>query len=140
DAPEPDALGDGVAGRRFGLTVLEQLVHRKAVRVGAGVDDARVLLLEIAAGAGQRAAGADRADKAVDLAAGLLPDFRAGGFVMRLGVVEVVPLVGEQHAVRLGLAKLLGETPADMLVVVGVGVGKLGYLYKLGSAKPQHVF
>ena len=59
-----------------------------------------------AAGAGQRAAGADRADEAVDLAAGLLPDFRAGGFEMRLGIVEIVPLVGEQHAVRLGLAQV----------------------------------
>ena len=36
------------------------------------------LFLQIAAGAGQRAAGTDRADETVDLAAGLLPDLRAG--------------------------------------------------------------
>ena len=106
DAAEPDAFGDRAARRRLGLAVLEQFVHRRAMRIGAGDHDVLVLLLQIAAGAGERAAGADRADEAVDLAAGLLPDFRAGRFVMRLGVVEIVPLVGEQHAVRLGLAQL----------------------------------
>ncbi len=78
DAAEPDAFGDRVARRRFGRAVLEQFVHREAMRIGAGDDDVLVLFLQIAAGAGQRAAGADRADEAVDLAAGLLPDFRAG--------------------------------------------------------------
>ena len=69
-------------------------------------------------GAGERAAGADRADEAVDLAVGLLPDFRPGREVMRLAVVEVVPLVGEEHAVLLGLAQLLGEAARDVLIVV----------------------
>ena len=47
-----------------------------------------------------------------------LPDFRAGREIVRLAVVEVVPLVGEQHAVLLGLAQLVGEAARDVLVVV----------------------
>ncbi len=109
------------------------------MRIGAGVDDARVLFLQIAAGAGQCAAGADRANKAVDLAAGLLPDFRSGGFVVRLGVVEIVPLIGEQHAFRLGLAKLRGQPPPDMLIVVRIGEGQHRHFDQLGTAQPQHI-
>ena len=93
-----------------------------------------------AAGASQRSAGADRADEAVDLAAGLLPDFRAGRIVMRLGIVEIVPLVGKQHAVRLGLAKLIGQPLGDMLIVVRVGVRQRRHLDQFGAAQPQHVF
>src|ERR1700722_517012 len=44
-------------------------------------------------------AGSDRTDEAVDLAARLLPDFRTSRFVMRFRIVEIVPLVGKQHAV-----------------------------------------
>ena len=89
--------------------------------------------------AGERAAGADRADEAVDLAAGLLPDFRAGREIMRLAVVEVVPLVGEQHAVLFGLAQFVGEPARDMLVVVRIAVGQRRHLDELGAAEPQHV-
>src|SRR5258708_2305569 len=78
DAAKPDALGDRVTRRRFGFAVLEQLVHRRAPRIGAADYDALVLFLQERAGARQRAAGADRADKAVELAAGVAPDFRAG--------------------------------------------------------------
>ena len=55
-------------------------------------------------------------------AASLTPE--PHGFVMRLRIVEVVPLVGEQHAVRLRLAQLVGKTTADMLVVVRIGIGQ----------------
>ena len=58
---------------------------------------------------------------------------------MRLAVVEVVPLVGEQHAVRLGLAQLVGEPAADVLVIVRIGVGQRRHLDQLGAAQPQHV-
>src|SRR5437660_10187272 len=98
------------------------------MRIGAGVDDARVLFLQVAAGAGQRAAGADRADEAVDLAAGLLPDLRAGRVVMRLAVVEIVALDGEQDAVRLGLAKLRCQASPDTLDVPRSGVVQLQHL------------
>ena len=54
-------------------------------------------------------------------------------------IVEIVPLIGEQHAVRLGLTKLLGEPPPDMLIVVGVGVRQRRNFDELGAAQPQHV-
>ncbi len=60
-------------------------------------------------------------------------------FVMRLGIVEIVPLIGEQHAVRLGLAQLLGQPPADMLVIVRIGVGQRRHFDQFGAAQPQHV-
>src|SRR4029079_12590837 len=42
DAAQSDPFGDGVAGRRLGGAILEQLVHCEAVRIRAGVDDTRV--------------------------------------------------------------------------------------------------
>ena len=58
---------------------------------------------------------------------------------MRLAVVEVVPLVGEQHAVRLVLAQLVGQAPADVLIVVGIAVGERRHFHQLGAAQAQHV-
>src|SRR6266404_663599 len=95
DAPEPDAFGDRAARRRFRGTVLEQLIHCRSMRVGAGDDDVLVFLLQTPTDAGERAAGADRADEGVDLAACLFPNLGTGRFVVRLGIVEIVPLIGE---------------------------------------------
>ena len=78
--------------------------------------------------------------KRVDLALCLLEDFRAGRQIMGEAVVAVVPLVGEQHAVLLGLAKLVGEAPRDVLVVVRIAVGQRRHLDQFGAAEPQHVF
>ena len=50
-----------------------------------------------------------------------LPDFRPGRDVMRLAIIEVVPLIGEQHAVLFGLAQFVGKPAADMLIIVRVG-------------------
>ena len=58
---------------------------------------------------------------------------------MRLAVVEVVPLVGEQHAVLFGLAQLVGEPARDVLVVVGIAVWQRRHLDQLGAAEPQRV-
>ena len=77
--------------------------------------------------------------KSVNLAAGLLPDFRAGRNVMCLRVVQVVPLIGKQDAVRLGLAKLIGKAPGDVLVVVRIAVGQRRHLDELGATEPQRV-
>src|SRR6218665_1957006 len=76
DAALADALGDRVAGG-FELSGLEILVERGALGVGEADLDIGVLRLERDGNAAQRAAGADRADEAVDLAAGLFPDFGA---------------------------------------------------------------
>jgi hypothetical protein len=55
--------------------VREQLVHRSPARVGAADDDVLLFLAQELAGAGERAAGADRADEAVDLAVNSTPFF-----------------------------------------------------------------
>ena len=50
-------------------------------------------LLEVAARAADRAAGADTGDEVGDLAVGLLPDLRSGGLVVAGRVVRVAVLV-----------------------------------------------
>ncbi len=60
-------------------------------------------------------------------------------FVMCLGVIEIVPLIGEQHAVRLGLAQLFGQPLGDMLIVVRIGEGQRRHFDQLGAAQPQHI-
>src|SRR5579885_3546084 len=87
DAAEADAFGNRAALACLGLAGLEQIIHRGAARIGAADDDVLLLVAQIAGDAGKRATGANRADEAVDLAAGLLPDLRPGRDVMRLAVV-----------------------------------------------------
>ena len=139
DAPEPDAFGDRAAFGRLRFAMGEQIVHRGAARIGAADDDVLLHLAQECRGAGKRAAGPDRADEAVDLAVGLLPDLRPGRDVMRAAVVEIVPLVGEDHAVRLGLAQLVRKAAPDMLIIVRIAVGDGRHLDQLGAAQPQHV-
>ena len=67
------------------------------------------------------------------------PDFRTGRDVVRLAVVEIVPLVGKDDAVLFGLLELFGQTPPDVLVVVRIGIGSRGDFHQLGPAQPQHV-
>ena len=83
--------------------------------------------------AGQRAAGADRADEAVDLAAELVPDLLRRGLDMALAVGDVVELVGPDRAVRLRAAELLGEAAGIFHVIVGVFVGDGRHLDQLGA-------
>ncbi len=68
DAGEADPLGDRTAFGHGRLAVLEQVVHRGAARIGDADRDVLLLLAQIGRNAGQRTAGADRADEAVDLA------------------------------------------------------------------------
>ena len=89
--------------------------------------------------AGERAAGADGADEAVDLAVGLPPDFRPGRLDVALAVGDVVELVGPDRAVLFGLRQLLGEPAGEFHVIVGVGVGHGRHLDQLGAAQPQRV-
>ena len=65
----------------------------RSLRIGADHVNVRILFLEIAADAGDRAAGADTGHEVGDLAAGLLPDLRAGGLVVGLRVHRVEVLV-----------------------------------------------
>ncbi len=59
---------------------------------------------------------------------------------MRLAIVEVIPLVGEDDAVLLGLVELVGQPSADMLVVVGIAVRQGRHFEQLGAEQPQCVF
>src|SRR3712207_8310717 len=55
-------------------------------------------LLEVAAGAADRAAGADAGDEAGDPAVGLLPDLRPGGLVVRPRVDRKSTRLNSSHA------------------------------------------
>src|SRR5262249_4377351 len=97
---------DGAALRRLGFSMREQIVHGRALGIGDADDDVVLLFPQVSRNAGNGPAGADGADEAVDLAAGLLPDFRPRGDVVGLAVVRIVPLVRKYHTVGLVLAHL----------------------------------
>src|SRR5947199_147585 len=82
------------------------------------------------------AAGADRANKASDLAVGLLPDFRTGGEIVRQAVVEIIPLVGVKDAIWFALAQLVGEPPRNVLIIVRIAVRQRRHLDQLRAGKP----
>jgi hypothetical protein len=106
----------------------------RAGGVGADHLHGRVLLLEVAAGAADRAAGADTGDEVGDLPVGLRPDLGAGGLVVRPRVVRVGVLV------RLPRARLRREPVRD--VVVGVRVLRLDGGRAddhLGAVRLEHV-
>ena len=140
DAAKSDALGDRATVARLGLAMGEQIVHAGAAGIGKPDDDVALFFTQETRDAGESAAGADGADEAVDLAVGLLPDLRAGRDVMRFGVVQVVPLVGEDGAVLFGGLELLRQPAADMLVVVRIAEGDRRNFDQFGSAQPQGIF
>ena len=115
------------------------VVDRRAARVGERDHDVRVALLERDADAGERAAGADRGDEAVDLAVGLAPDLGPGALDVGLAVGGIVELVGPDRAVRLLGGELLGEPARVAHVVVGVLVRHGRHQDQLGAAQEKHV-
>src|SRR5687767_10012113 len=133
-----DAFSDGGA---FGLQLAggEIRVHRRTVGIGNGDLDVLVALLQRQRDAAEGAAGADRADEAVDLAVGLVPDLRAGGAVVAHAVGDVVELVGPDHAVGVARLQLLGQAAGDLHVVVRVLVGHGRHFLELGAGEAQHV-
>ena len=139
DARLADALGDrGALALENAAGVIG--VERRAIGVGQRDLDPFVALFQRHGDAGERAAGADRADEAVDAPLGLLPDLRAGGFVMAAAVGDVVELVGPDRAARFRFRKHFSESPRIPDVVVRVGVGRRGHFDQLGPDHPQHVF
>src|SRR5262245_37463 len=77
DAPEADACRDRVARLRLCLSTGEKIIHCRTARIGDADDDVLLPLAKKGGDAGDRAAGADRADKAVNPSVRLLPDLRA---------------------------------------------------------------
>ena len=85
----------------------------------------RVLLLEVAAGAGDGAAGAHAGNQDVDLAVGVLPNLRTRGRLMDGGVGGVHKLAGD-HALG-GLARqLLGLGDSALHAQRALGQHQLG--------------
>src|SRR5215471_7517639 len=78
DAARADALGDRGAFE-LELAVLDEVEERAAHRIGEHDLHRRLLFFEIARDAGERAAGARRADEGVDAAVGIAPDLRPRG-------------------------------------------------------------
>src|SRR5215475_6218090 len=116
DAALTDPLGDRVAlGPQ--LAVLVVVVQRRAEWIGEYDAHRRLALLQGQADAAERAAGADRRDERVDRTAGLLPDLRSGGLIVRTPVGEVVELVGPDGAAGLALRQLRGQPLRDAHVV-----------------------
>ena len=138
DAALADAFGDR---RAFGFQRAGRVVavERGAHRVGERNAHGAVERFQRHGDAGERAAGADGADKAVDLAVGLPPDFRAGRLDVALAVGDIVELVGPDRAVLFGLRQLLGEPAGELHVVVGVGIGHRRHFDEFGAAQPQRV-
>ena len=89
---------------RFQLFTGQRLADDR--RVGRldrhGGDGLAFGVLDVAADAGQRAAGADAGDEYVDVAVGVFPDFRAGGFFMDRRVGRVAELLQDQVTIRVG--------------------------------------
>ena len=78
---------------------------------------ARLLLLQIAGNATERAAGSGGAGERIDASLRITPDFGAGGPIVRVTICGVVELVAD------GRAKFLGHPRRELLVVIRVGVG-----------------
>ncbi len=91
---------------------------------GIGADNANFsaglgcFLLQVLAGTGNRATGADAADEAVDLPVRVLPDLRARGQVVGLGIVHVVILIGVEAAGCLP-RNALGDLHVALRMVMG---------------------
>ena len=83
--------------------------------------DVGVLLLEIAAGAADGAAGADTRHEDIHMALGVPPDLRPGGFIVGGGVGGVIKLAGDEAA---------GDLPGQLF--------RLGYRTGHAAFRHQH--
>ena len=79
---------------------------RRGSRLDSNDLDIRILCLQVLAGAGNGAAGANASNKDINLALGLLPDFRTGGVIMHLRVGRIDELT-QNHCVLDGLFQFL---------------------------------
>src|SRR5262249_16030915 len=88
--------------------------HRRAIRISADDLDLRILFLEVNAHAGKRAASADGCNESPDLTSGLVPDFWAGGAIMRVAISGVIELVRPEPA------SLFCQATRDMIIIFRV--------------------
>ena len=76
------------------LPVFDFFVVERADGIDADDFDVGILFLEVAPDAGDGAAGAHAADEVGDFSFGVLPDFRAGGAIVRFRIHRVGVLIG----------------------------------------------
>ena len=112
----PDPL-DFIGLRSDDLLRIEILLEDRADRIGPDDLDLRILLLQEARRAADRAAGAEARDEVVDLPAGLAPDLGARAAVVGVGVGRIEILIRQVGAGRLA------DDPLRDLVI---GVGRVG--------------
>ena len=99
-APMPWILcGDGVSGFA-GARLRDDRRVGRLDRDGDNLLAARAL--DVSRYAGQGAAGADAADEDVDLAVGVVPDFRPGGLLVDRRIGRIVELLHQQILLRIG--------------------------------------
>src|SRR5690242_12360953 len=113
DAALPDSLCYGGA---FGFEHAGGVVavERRTERIRERDLDGAVVLFEGNADTRERSTGAYGADEPVDLAIGLVPDFRTGRLHVAVTVGHIVELIGPDRAVRLGLRQLFGQPAGDL--------------------------
>src|SRR5262249_18132069 len=139
DAALPDPFGNrGALGFEHAGGVVA--VECRTERIGKRNLDGPVALLEGDADAGERSAGADRADEPVHFAFCLAPDFGAGCLHVAVAVGDVVELVGPDSTIRLGLRQRVGKPAGQFHVVVRVRIGNRRYLDEFSAAQTQRVF
>ena len=110
-------------------------VARQHAALGVGADhpERRVLGLQVAGDAADRAAGADRRDEVRDAAVGLRPDLGAGRALVRLGVGRVPVLVGLERA-----GDVARQPGRDRVVALGRLGGDVGGAQDdLGAVRAQ---
>lgn len=89
---------------------------------------------------GQRTAGANSTDKAVNLTISLFPDFRGCGVNMALTVGDIVKLVGPDGAIGFGLCQFFGQTTRYVNIVVLIAIGDSRNFTQISAQKTQKIF
>ena len=79
-------------------------------------------------------------DKAVNLAASLLPNLGTRGFDMGGAVGQIVELVGPNRPVGFGARQRLGQAARIAHVIVGVFIGHSRNLHQFRARQTDHVF
>ncbi len=135
-----DALGDGGARRlELARSCSSCRARRPSDRQGRS-RTCGLRCLEGHADAGERAARADGADEAIDLAVRLVPDLGSGRLDMGAARFATLSNWFAQIAPFGSVAvELLGEAARDLHVVVRVGIGHGRDLDELRAREPEHV-
>src|SRR5690606_9962002 len=111
-------------GAAFALQLAAGVVVVKGGTLGIGETDAnrRIALLEISAHPRQGTAGAHRADKTINFAFCLLPDFSASGVVVNLRIGGIVKLASPDCAMGFRGGEFFRHAPGGVNIMLGIVV------------------